>query len=568
MTYQENTSVGKGKRNGFTLSRKIGLMLVATVFFVVATVMGAMSWIFLDDAKERSLAIIEMNMKVAWNEVARGGAQFYLDDGQLKLGAQSLNGDNELVDRIATLIDGNATIFMNDTRIATNIRGKDGARVVGTMLAKGNARDKVFSGQPYRGETSILGVPYIAAYDPIKDASGKVIGILFVGIPLEQFYAALNRTLAWCVGLSLLSSGIVLFVGLSFSLKAIITPVTHLNQAMQALSTGNYDVIVSTIRARDEIGNMATNFEILREGLIKGRRLELVQRAIAEEKAQKSEKNAKLVYEFQRVIKKAVSGLAQSASELQTNAETLSAAAQQTQTQSTIVAGATQQANANIQAVAGATQEMAASSNEIGRQVSKASKMAGTAVEEADKTGLVVDGLAQAAQKIGDVVELITQIAGQTNLLALNATIEAARAGDSGKGFAVVASEVKSLANQTAKATEEISDQITGIQTATGSTVEAIKTIGSSIWQINAVASAVVNALEGQIAATGAISNNVRQAAQGTEEISSKIIDVAKAANQTGMAAQSVLAVSQKLARHAEDLHTEVDVFLSALDAA
>ncbi len=552
----------------FTLSRKIGLMLFATVFFVVATVMGAMTWIFLDDAKERSLAIIEMNMKVAWNEVRKGGMEFHLDGGQLKLGTEVLNGDNKLIDRIAALIDGNATLFMNDTRIATNILGKDGARVVGTTLAKGNAYDKVFSGQPYRGETHILGIPYIAAYDPIKDPAGKVIGILFVGIPQQQFYAALNRTLAWCAGLSLLSSGIVLLAGLSFSFRAIIAPVTRLNQAMQALSAGNYDVTVSLIPARDEIGSMTTTFEILREGLIKGRALELSQRAIAEEKARKSEKNAKLVHEFQGVIKKAVSSLALSASELQTDAETLSTAAQQTQTQSTIVAAATQQANANIQAVAGATDDMTASSHEIGRQVGQASKMAGTAVAEADKTGQVVDGLAEAAQKIGDVVQLITQIAGQTNLLALNATIEAARAGDSGKGFAVVASEVKSLANQTAKATEEIAEQISGIQMATGSTVAAIKTIGASIWQINQVASAVATALDGQVAATDAITNNVQQAARGTAEISSKIVDVAKAANQTGLAAESVLAVSQQLSQHAAHLHAEVDSFLSALDAA
>jgi len=194
--------------------------------------------------------------------------------------------------------------------------------------------------------------------------------------------------------------------------------------------------------------------------------------------------------------------------------------------------------------------------------------MAGDAVREAEKTSEVVDGLAKDAEKIGSVVELIQQIAGQTNLLALNATIEAARAGDAGKGFAVVASEVKSLASQTAKATEEIAGQISGIQQATGSTVTAIKGIGFSIGNISQVATAVASAVQEQVAATGEISSNVQQAAKGTEEISRNITGVAEAANQTGVAAESVLIVSQDLAKQAENLRAEVDKFLAALNAA
>jgi methyl-accepting chemotaxis protein len=187
---------------------------------------------------------------------------------------------------------------------------------------------------------------------------------------------------------------------------------------------------------------------------------------------------------------------------------------------------------------------------------------------EAEQTSSVVNGLAEDAQKIGSVVQLIQQIAGQTNLLALNATIEAARAGDAGKGFAVVASEVKSLANQTAKATEEIAGQIAGIQQATTSTVSAIKGIGLSIGNISNVATAVAAAVQEQIAATGEISNNVQQAATGTQEISRNITGVAEAANQTGIAAESVLTVSQDLAKQAENLRAEVDKFLSALNKA
>jgi methyl-accepting chemotaxis protein len=218
--------------------------------------------------------------------------------------------------------------------------------------------------------------------------------------------------------------------------------------------------------------------------------------------------------------------------------------------------------------VATAAEELSVSVLEIGRQVEQSSNIADHAVVEADRTNTTVEGLSRTAQRIGEVVQLIETIAGQTNLLALNATIEAARAGDAGKGFAVVASEVKSLASQTAKATEEIRAQISEIQGATGQTVEAIRSIGTTIRQMSEIATTIASAVEEQGAATREIASNVHQAAQGTGDIASNIEGVSHAAGETGAAASQVLSSAGELARQSETLRRDVDDFLANVRAA
>ena len=271
---------------------------------------------------------------------------------------------------------------------------------------------------------------------------------------------------------------------------------------------------------------------------------------------------------FEAQVGSLVSKLSNGATTLQATASSMSVTAAQTNRQATTVSIAAGDASAGVQTVAAAAEELTASIHEISRQVAQSAKITGKAVEDARRTDAIVRALADGAQKIGDVVQLITGIAAQTNLLALNATIEAARAGDAGKGFAVVASEVKSLATQTAKATEEIGAQIKHIQDATGEAVQEIRAIGATIEEVNVIASNIAAAVEQQGAATAEIARNVQQTAARTQEVTTTIASVSQAANDTGAAADQVLEAASGLAQQADSLTSEVNAFVTGVRAA
>jgi len=265
---------------------------------------------------------------------------------------------------------------------------------------------------------------------------------------------------------------------------------------------------------------------------------------------------------FESNVKTVVESVASASTEMEMSARTLSATAEEGSSQSTAVAAASEEASTNVQTVAAAAEQLAQSVEEVGRQVQQSSTIASNAVSEAQKTNEEVEGLATAAEKIGEVVGLINDIASQTNLLALNATIEAARAGDAGKGFAVVATEVKSLADQTATATEDISSQISAIQNATENAVKAIKGISGTIGELSEISSAIASAVEEQSAATREIAQSVEQAAAGTADVSQNITGVTSGAQQTGDASAQVLEAASELSKQAETLRSQVDGFL------
>jgi len=351
--------------------------------------------------------------------------------------------------------------------------------------------------------------------------------------------------------------------------NSISRPVVAMTSSMRKLAGGDLTTNIPSQGRKDEIGEMASAVQVFKDNANRVQQMEEEARS-QEQRAleDKTRMMNKLADDFQNSVGGVVQSVAAASTELQSSAESLSAIASETNSQATAVAAASEEASANVQTVAAAAEELSSSIGEISRQVQQSSKISSTAVAESDRANEMVQGLAEAVTKVGQVVELISDIAEQTNLLALNATIEAARAGESGKGFAVVASEVKNLANQTAKATEEISSQIDGIQNATQQSVDAIGSVSHTIGEISEIATAIAAAVEEQGAATQEIARNVEQAAAGTGDVSSNIAGVTNAAGESGQAATQVLEASSELSRQSEMLKAEVTDFTAQVRTA
>ncbi len=373
----------------------------------------------------------------------------------------------------------------------------------------------------------------------------------------------------WQIG-ALVGIAMLLVVGMSVLLgRSIVKPITGMTAAMRKLAGGDTRTEIPARERGDEVGAMAQSVQIFKDNMVEAERLRGEQDAL-KLKAEAEKKNflTKMADEFETGVRSSLDTLGQSATGMRSMSQSMSATAEEASRQATTVAAAASQATSNVQTVAVATEELSSSVSEIGRQVTQSTQIAAKAVEEANRTNQTVQGLSAAAQKIGDVVKLISDIASQTNLLALNATIEAARAGEAGRGFAVVANEVKSLASQTAKATEEISAQVAAMQGATGEAVQAIASIGDTIASINEIATTIASAVEQQGAATLEIARNVQQAAQGTGQVSHNIVGVNQAAGQTGTAASQVLLSAEELSKQSATLRADVDHFLANIRAA
>jgi methyl-accepting chemotaxis protein len=417
-----------------------------------------------------------------------------------------------------------------------------------------------------------------AGYDAamMKTFRGLEPLIVEVGQGVERLYkeadaaeaATRDSVRTWM--LTAFALAVVLVCGLSLLIgRSISTALSAMARAMTRLAGGDFVVVIPSLARRDEIGEMADAVQVFKTNMIETERLRAEQLEIEQRQLQQRKADMhKLADAFEGAVGEIVEGVSSAATELEASANTLTTTAGRARELATAVAAASEEASTNVQSVSSASEEMTSSVNEISRQVQESSRVANEAVDQAQKTNDRVGELSKAAARIGDVVELINTIAGQTNLLALNATIEAARAGEAGRGFAVVASEVKALAEQTAKATGEISQQISGIQAATQDSVAAIKEIGHTIGRMSEISSTIAAAVEEQGAATQEISRNIQHAAAGTSQVSSNITNVQRGASETGSASSQVHSAAKSLSSESHRLKLEVGKFLSSVRAA
>jgi len=368
---------------------------------------------------------------------------------------------------------------------------------------------------------------------------------------------------------------VALLVAIAISVAAgfmlitgVATPMLGLARTTGRLAEHDLDVTVEGTERKDELGLLARSLEVFRENALLADRLQAESQSEQIRKAERSATIERGIAQFEASVQMSLSGLDAASVEMEGTAQTVAAASHQSSHQATIVSAASEETSANVQTVAAATEELSASISEISRQVERSTEVAAKAVDEAGKASGTIRTMAEVVVKVGSVVKLISDIAAQTNLLALNATIEAARAGEAGKGFAVVATEVKSLANQTARATEEISSQISTMQATTSQAVDAIGAIDQTITEINQIATTIASAITEQGAATEEIARNVQEAARGTAEVSENIQGVNRATGETGAAASQVTSAAQRISGQATSLRQEVGRFLDEIRAA
>ncbi|HEY9079755.1 methyl-accepting chemotaxis protein [Magnetovibrio sp.] len=416
--------------------------------------------------------------------------------------------------------------------------------------------------------TSKIGaVPVAVIIAPIEDFSGKPIGIVELAVDISYYVNATNTIYMIVAGLLVLTMAIAAAF-IFYVRRGISAPLTQITGAMRTLANGKLDVDVESNASIREVVDIADALVVFRDNAVERERIQREQREEEARKAQRQERMSKITDDFGDHISGLLSTVGGAVEQLQGYSQEMKGIATDTSSRSATVAAATEEAAASVQTVASAAEELSASIEEIRRQVSHSTSLAVKAVGQAEKTGETVQGLAVSGNKIGEVLALITDIADQTNLLALNATIEAARAGEAGKGFAVVASEVKNLANQTARATEEISSQILAVQNNTREAVEAIDSITHVIGELNTISEQIAAAVDEQGAATQEIARNVEQAAAGSQEVSSNIVSVSDAAHRTEGAADQVSSSASDLKQEMHALKSQVETFLKDVHAA
>ncbi|MBK1836291.1 cache domain-containing protein [Azospirillum sp. YIM B02556] len=551
-----------------SISTKVTVLNLFGMLILSTAILFAIGQVIVRDLERQAIEMQRLSMDIAWSALQERGGRFTVADGKLLLDGAVMNDDTLVVDRIKRITGGTATLFLGDRRIATNVTAADGSRAVGTTLAQGAAYDAVLRrGTPFRGMVEILGEPYYAAYDPIRDAAGTPVGILYVGIRKAEVFKTFDDSMRFATMLVVLCAGMLAVPGYLVS-RRLLRPLGQLSHVMTALSSGDLAAGVAGADRLDEIGAMSRSVLVFRDGMAEAERLRAEQEhQRIQGEAQKRKALQAMADTVEQESRGAVERVAARTQEMDRNAGAMATSAGLVGANAQNVAAAAAQALSNAQAVASAAEQLSASIEEIGNQVGHATGVTRAAVAASNRTETTIESLSAAVSRIGDVAELIRGIAAQTNLLALNATIEAARAGEAGKGFAVVAGEVKNLANQTSRSTEEISRLIAEIQSVTARSVEEVRDISRTIGEIDAISGTVAAAVEQQASATQEISRNVGQTAGAATDVSTRIDEVSREAQVTEERADQLRSGASEVTHSIDDLmHVLVRAVRTATD--
>ena len=564
----------------FKLGTKAVLCAVLLIAMNTALVVGAGYWSLTSEFNDRALRDIEVSLRtlaLAFAEIVPD-AKITMRDGTVaraEIAKMPDFRDHAIVDRAVSYVGGNATLFVFDdasgqfVRRSTNVKKENGDRAVGTQLAADHPAQAVLRrGEAYKGPATLFGKSFMTAYFPIADATGKVVGILYVGIPMAQFEAMLTQAIESMAVAAGIAALLVLILTM-LVVRRVTRPLTSVTRSLTALANGQSDVAIDCEDRADEIGEIARTVAVFKSNSLERARMRSEQaEAAAAAVEQRKADLRNFVGEFRSGVGGILDKVLHSSGEFERVARQLTDTARSTADLSAKSAGASEEASDHVRSAASASDELSQSISEITRRVQESNAISAEAVQQAEATDQRIAQLSEAGSRIGDVVKLITSIAEQTNLLALNATIEAARAGDAGRGFAVVAQEVKTLAGQTAKATDEISTQIASMQLATEESVTAIKAITETIERISGIASSISAAVEQQRSATHNIAASVRAAASGTADVAVNVRHAAEGASETGETSSRMFASAQALSGESLHLKAEVDSFLDRVQAA
>ncbi|MCP3470597.1 methyl-accepting chemotaxis protein [Bradyrhizobium sp. CCGUVB1N3] len=576
-----NSSTGKFlPQVRFKLGTKAVLCAVLLIAVNTALVVGAGYWSLTSEFNDRALRDIEVNLRtlaLAFAEIVPD-ARITMKDGMVvraEIPKMPDFKDHAIVDRAVSYVGGNATLFVFDdasgqfVRRSTNVKKENGDRAVGTQLAADHpGQGPLRKGEAYKGPATLFGKSFMTAYFPVADTAGKVVGILYVGIPMAQF----ESMMAEAIRNMAIAAGIAALLVLALTMlvvRPVTKPLSSVTNSLTALANGQNDITIDCEDRADEIGEIARTVAVFKSNSLERARLRSEQAATTAAAAEQRKSELRnFVDEFRGSVGGILNNVLDSSSEFERVARQLTDTARSTADLSAQSAGASETASDHVKSAAAASDELSKSISEITRRVQESNEISAEAVQQAEATDQRIAQLSEAGARIGDVVKLITSIAEQTNLLALNATIEAARAGDAGRGFAVVAQEVKTLAGQTAKATDEISSQIASMQLATEESVAAIKAIGQTIERISGIATSISAAVEQQKSATHNIAGSVRAAASGTADVAANVRHAAKGANETGETSSRMFASAQALSGESLNLKAEVEKFLDRVRAA